>query len=254
MTKYSVWTAIAMLTAVLAWAGCSSEGGTNQPLNDILDVQDTQAREVAEEVKQDLPNFDAIDIPRLDNFEYIPQPGEFGYECTTNTDCDSGFCVPTPDGAKCSRECVEDCPDGWLCVAGGTGPDIVYICVPRFLTLCNPCRTNDDCSPEEFESTTLDLCLASEDGSGKFCGADCSIDPEVCPEGYVCDDIQTPGGTFQQCIPEEDDCTCTEYAIQQELSTVCSVENEFGTCEGTRVCTLDGLSACDAATPIEERG
>jgi hypothetical protein len=120
------------------------------------------------------------------------------------------------------------------------------------LTLCDPCETNDNCQPEGADTAFLDLCLDYPDGSGKFCGADCSGDVESCPPGYICQTVTTPGGSFQQCMPEEGVCECSFFAIQQEKTTECSVENEFGTCLGHRICNEDGLSPCDAQVPAEE--
>jgi hypothetical protein len=238
--------------AVLSALLLASCGGTDTKVTYPEDSQDLSGRTDIPVDPTDITKFDGVDFQGQEAVEYIAQPGEFLYPCTVPEDCDSGFCVATPDGGRCTMDCVEDCPKGWMCVQGGTAPDIIYICMPRFLNLCNPCRTNDDCKLQKSSTSFLDLCVDGGD-QGKFCGADCSLDAAGCPTGYACRTITTPGGSFQQCVPEEGDCSCSAYAIQSEMKTDCFVENSFGRCSGFRVCTIAGLSPCDAAVPAEER-
>lgn len=230
---------------------CGGDDGT-QTVTDVPQNDGTSTTEILETTNVDLPVFDAIDFKMEEAIDYVAQPGEFGYPCTENGECNSGYCVATPEGAQCSRECFEDCPGGWICVQAGSGPDIMYVCMPRYLNLCNPCLTNDDCAVQGEGSAFLDLCL-NDDDSGKFCGADCSGDPESCPDGYECATITVPGGTFQQCRPTSGVCQCSNYAIQKELATECYLENDEGKCTGTRVCTAAGLTNCDADEPAVER-
>lgn len=177
-----------------------------------------------------------------------PQPGEFGYACDENIDCNSGWCVQTADGRQCTRSCIDSCPSGYDCrLAPGT--DATFICLPRFLHLCDPCRETSECNEGQGAGN---YCLAYGEG-GRFCGVACEDDPD-CPGGYVCRNVPVGGGAeAKQCVPEDGgQCTCSAYAKQAQRATTCFVENDHGKCEGTRFCLQSGLSSCDAATPFPE--
>jgi hypothetical protein len=236
--------AVAMLGLLVALAACS--GDSDKTEQDIVMFFDNKKVDVRppEEV------FEFFGESRI--AEYIPQEGEFLWDCTTNEECDSGFCVVTKQGGKCTTQCVEDCPSGWKCVEADTKPDLIYICVPRYTTLCDPCATNDDCKQPGVDTAFLDLCLEYPAGEGSFCGADCSQDAAGCPTGYACTTVTTPGGDFQQCMPESNVCECSFLAIQEAKSTTCENVSEFGNCAGNRACSAQGLAPCDALIPIEE--
>ena len=238
------WFATILSMGLLAIA-CS--GGTTVAYTDVTDTSSAKTEDKAKtEEVWDLLSF------ADQHYEYIPQEGEFLWPCTTNEECISGFCVVTKKGGKCTMQCMEDCPDGWTCVEADTKPDLIYICVPRFLTLCDPCMTNDDCKADDVETAFLDLCLEHADGSGSFCGADCSADSDSCPANYGCQSVTTPGGTFNQCLPTSGECDCSFFAIQEAKSTACSIANNFGICEGNRSCSANGLSECSATVPSDE--
>jgi len=67
--------------------------------------------------------------------------------------------------------------------------------------LCKPCAAHSDCDDEP------DLCITV--GNGKYCGEDCA-DDGVCPDGYVCQDVDVPSGgetlKAKQCVPESGRC------------------------------------------------
>jgi len=50
----------------------------------------------------------------------------------------------------------------------------------------------------------------------------------------------------------EGECACTDFATENALSGSCMELNEYGMCQGERVCGPGGLSACSAATPAPE--
>jgi len=211
-----------------------------------------EVKEVVAEVATEVISWETLDALYSDSFEYVPEPGGFLWPCTGNEECTSGFCVPTPTGGKCTTECVEDCHKDWVCVQAPTQPDINYICQPRFLRLCDPCVTNDECKVGDKDSTFLDLCLQMGE-TGSFCGAECK-DNTNCPKGYTCQEVTTPGGTFLQCVPAEGAaCACSQLAVQEQKKTECVLANEFGECTGERVCTVEGLTDCSASAPEEER-
>ena len=182
----------------------------------------------------------------------VPDPGVGGPEvkedpaepipfipCQENADCESGWCVETADGKTCTRTCIDECPDGWVCgPVSNTGTDVTFICLPRFVTLCMPCVGDEDCAADEGGGPAKCLSYGEE---GKFCGGECAGD---CPAGYACD-----GG---QCRLELGLCECTWKAVKDAAKTVCTKSNELGTCSGKRHC-LDGtLSSCDAVQPTVE--
>ncbi len=177
-----------------------------------------------------------------------PKPGELGYPCDDNLDCNSGFCIQTADGRQCTRACVDECPTGWEC-RQSPGQDAIFICLPRFIHLCDPCREAADCNGP---GQSGNYCLPGGD-NGSFCGASCESNDD-CPEGYTCNDQTLVGGlAVKQCMPAGGaQCQCSDYAKQRQAATDCAVTNENGSCGGTRFCLQQGLSLCDAETPFPE--
>jgi len=183
-------------------------------------------------------------------FDVNIQKGGFGWPCDEDGDCLSGYCVETWEGKKCSIDCVEECPeDGWTCsLIHNSCPDCQYICIPRFVHLCQPCKTNNDCGGQFAESG--DRCV-DYGPFGKFCGGECEWDYD-CPQEYLCQDFDIGGEVLGQCVPESGVCECSEFSIKQGKTTECYSQNEFGICFGEKMCTPSGLSDCDASIPKPE--
>ena len=181
----------------------------------------------------------------------IYEPGKPGAPCLAAEDCDSGWCVATPEGKQCSELCIESCTlVGWGCKSLTQGADDITLCLPSFPNLCDPCRAHTDCNLNDGDTSSF--CIAREDGNGSFCGADCSSN-DICPTGYLCADVDLgAAGIKRQCTPTSGVCACSESAIALALSTECRSTNESGACLGTRTCTSAGLTDCDAATPAGE--
>ena len=259
------WILAALLSAGLLSACGSSgvpviadlgRGEIAETLEDILTPE--SFAELGAEESIELPEVhwgkDAGDVEDL-----VPDvvPGGFGWPCATGADCFSGFCIQTTDGKLCTQACVEECPDQWLCVPAGSGPDVVSVCAPLFSSLCRPCRVNADCTSGADELDTGARCIDYGPG-GSFCGAACDPEAELgaagtCPEGYQCMDAEeTSGATATQCVVTEGECACSQWFIDQGADTDCTNDNEFGTCNGTRACSADGLSACNAKVPEAE--
>jgi len=177
-----------------------------------------------------------------------PKPGEFGYTCDRNDECNSGWCVQTADGRKCTRTCIVDCPDEWEC-RESPGVDPILICMPKFVNLCDPCKETSECNAP---GQSGNYCLRYGE-KGRFCGAACGEDTD-CPGGYVCRLVPVGGGgEATQCVPADNaDCKCSGLAKALQKSTICYIENEHGRCEGERFCTQSGLNHCDARTPFPE--
>ncbi len=214
--------------------------------------------EVEDEVEIFVPPDTTVETVEFDTAEVAqevveevgpPKPGEFGYTCDENLDCNSGWCIQTIDGKQCTRTCQDTCPDNFDC-RQAPGTDAVYICLPRFLTLCDPCRETIDCNPSGGSGN---YCL-SYAPEGRFCGAACSEDGDCPSDDYVCRNVPVGGGAeAKQCVPVEGtQCECSPLATQLQKATTCEATNEHGTCEGTRFCLLSGLSSCDAEPPFPE--
>ena len=176
--------------------------------------------------------------------------GCFGDPCAENEECASGWCVKHLGDGVCTETCQEDCPEGWSCQQlAGADPDVVYICVSDYPSLCMPCAVGSDCAGLGGSAAP---CVDFGVGMGSFCGGACGGGGE-CPEGFLCQQATTvDGATLAQCLPAEGLCECSKTSIALGLSTPCDIENEEGTCAGVMVCTAGGLSDCDATTAAAE--
>ncbi len=194
------------------------------------------------------------DVPMQDltgeDTETPCEPGEgcFLDPCDDNADCLSAFCVEHMGEDVCTMPCVEECPTGWSCKTVDAGPDLMSVCVSDVATLCRPCEGTADCASAGVE----DVCVDYGDAAGAFCGGACADDGD-CPDGYTCDDVTTTEGVeTTQCVPAGGECACADKSVALGLSTTCAIQNDAGTCAGTRSCTEAGLSDCDAAVPAED--
>jgi hypothetical protein len=179
------------------------------------------------------------------------EPGEgcFMDKCSENGTCQSGWCIEHMGEKICTQTCEEECPAGWTCVqVAGTVPDLVFVCVSNYPNLCRPCAAAGDCAGA---AGTEDACVGYGD-QGAFCGGKCGAEDE-CPWGFACQAVVTVDGIeLAQCVAETGLCPCTDAAIELGLFTHCQVSNDSGTCQGKRICTMDGLTDCDAAEPAAE--
>ena len=186
----------------------------------------------------------------VDAIEGCEGEGCFGAPCQDNADCPSGWCIDHLGDSVCTVPCIEECPPGFSCEAiEGFGGDLVYICVSDAPHLCRPCVTSEQCSSGTGGQTA---CLDYGPAAGHFCGAACDGDAP-CPAGYLCEEMtSTEGLVGPQCVPEAGECTCSATSVAEGLYTVCVASGEAGDCAGIRVCTEEGLSACDAPSPGPE--
>ena len=257
---------------VLAVAGClflvAGCAGAGDPVvgADVVDVQ------VAAEVAADLvvvpPDVAIADEFVEDNFVlpelFIdsavdetggdaidgPMPGEAGYPCGADSECNSGFCIHTGDGQQCTVSCVEECPFDWLCsVYTPSLPDTVYLCIPPHVEQCRPCSSNEECWSDGIDAGQVCLTYGPD---GNFCGSGCAAESD-CPAGYVCQGAtDVSGGVGQACVRENGQCTCQPWHADALAETSCYVENQWGRCYGERTCKAAGLTDCDAVTPVAE--
>ncbi|MCB9787300.1 MAG: hypothetical protein H6744_11495 [Deltaproteobacteria bacterium] len=191
---------------------------------------------------------DAVADTELEIDVVQAKPGEFGYPCDANDECFSGFCVPTPGGSVCTQLCESACPDGFVCRPQLQG-DVTFVCLPKWLYLCSPCNVASDCTQSASDVGHFCIDYGAE---GHFCGGECKSDGR-CPANYSCQNVPVGGGVIEkQCVPDSQTCECSPLAVQLQLDTTCTVTNEFGSCRGSRVCSPNGLTACDALTPAAE--
>ncbi len=240
---------VGMVAALLA--GCG--GGTaTQIVKDGINGEWTTEEVTTTDVAAPEDVADVWEVTPVDagdvTGELPVDPGSLGYPCDGNEDCLSGFCVETEDGYACTTTCNQDCPDGWDCIeAPGTG-DPLYICVPRYGTLCRPCHGDEECR----QSPQSEAFCVDYGGTGHFCAGLCEVESD-CPEGYGCLEQELPDGTpASLCIRTEGECGCSPKYQGLGLTTECYLENEFGLCTGQRECHAGTLTECDASLPAEE--
>ena len=178
-----------------------------------------------------------------------PGEGCFTDGCSENGQCLSGWCVEHMGEKVCTQTCQEECPDGWTCQqVAGTAPDLVFVCVSDYPNLCRPCSKADDC---EGVAGTEDACIVYGD-QGSFCGGKCGDDGK-CPWGFSCQTVKTVDGVeLEQCVNDAGICPCTNTSVELGLWTACQIGNEYGSCDGKRVCEEGGLADCDAQVPAAE--
>jgi len=232
-----------------------TDGVTGDAVVDAQADADADDDAAAPDVTGDTPAGDAPGADAAVDVPTGPEPGEFGWPCTENNECDSGYCIEGYAGKQCSEVCSGSaCPSGFTCEQDLSAfPDVIFVCVPSFPRLCYPCNTDDDCrnNPEDLHS-----CIPTGDPErGSYCGAACAGNP--CPDGFVCaPSVGVDGSSSQQCIPTPEAngdpgvCTCSSGAIAAGASTLCArTVDDIGTCTGEVSCGADGLSDCSALVP-----
>ena len=186
---------------------------------------------------------------------FVPEEGKLGWPCTSNEECFSGFCIESTGGFICTETCLSDCPKGFSCKSVvNTRPDIVFVCVPNVLKLCQACQTDKQCNGG--------LCLAIEEETGTpgagavapqtYCTGACGPD-SPCPTDYFCKEIinQQTGGPETVCLPKSGSCSCTD--ADKGIARTCKATNEIGECLGFQVCQgAAGWGLCGAQTPTNE--
>jgi len=237
------WSALWMLPANLV--GCSEAPVQGHGLSDVR-AKDATLFEFAVVPKDvDAVGVDAEVIGNKCDFPPDPPPGTYGAACASADDCDSGFCIETPEGKVCTTQCSGCCPTGFACLDSG-GRDPVSLCIPKMLHLCRPCLADNEC----VSTSNSGLCVSYGD-AGRYCGGECSA-PSDCPSGYDCQESDGVQGKGKQCVRTDLQCTCSSKAIQQGAMTTCAVTTTAGSCAGTRKCLATGLTACDAGTATPE--
>ena len=251
-------TLLAMLVSVSL--GACSQG--TAILMDLLPEDDVQADDGAAPAPDQIGGEDPDVITFDGGFELLfpdlvmdsgslcdPGDGCFLDPCLAGEECLSGWCVQHMGEGVCTQQCTTECPPGWSCQqVAGTAPDLVFVCVSDHANLCQPCATGDNC---KSTGGAEDVCVDYGD-KGSFCGGTCVADGD-CPWGFSClTTVTVDGISTLQCVADSGTCPCTNKAVELALWTPCLIANQFGTCEGKRICTLEGLAPCDTAAPAAE--
>ncbi len=233
--------------AALSLLACS-ESGVDSPEDAAIDTPFGTIDASVDAVDAKTPD-GAGDLGAGDDTDAGEPPADFP-PCVTGDDCDSGYCIPGPEGMQCTKLCESLCPEGYACKPVGGGGDVVFLCVPMTVYLCQPCTTSAECNAT---AGGKDLCLSLGD-QGSFCGMDCSdATGSPCPTGYACETLtEGPTAGARQCVPNDGECACNGAGRALGMATSCAVANEHGTCAGQRHCGPDGLTACDGPEAAAE--
>ena len=263
MTATKARTILPFLLASALVSSCSGGGQAQMCLPDTdcssapLDSQGQKDRLAGAETSggEDQLDFGHFDLP-LGEVPLVPEDvgpviGGFGWPCEEHDDCDSGFCLPTVEGALCTVQCIEECPDAaWSCeyISLG-GPDEMFACVPPVSSVCRPCHSDADCTLVEGETARC----APYGDVGWFCSPEC-VGNGDCSDGYICGTFVLADGPAKGCIAESGDCPCLPGFLG--LTTECHAGNDAGICFGLRSCTkgAQGMewAPCTAAVPMPE--
>ena len=251
-----------LLAAALLLAGCTAVSPSDESSTEEVSLDsggvDTAAADAPVTADGSVDGSDVTgDLNGADGtstWEPCPAGGSHpGCPCDDNDACDSGWCVEGPNGLECTASCetTGGCPDGYACRQIGSGAgDPVFVCLFNHTFYCAPCSVEADCAPSSL-SVSPHRCLDRDDGDGSFCATSCS--GGGCPNGATCETVTVGGDTLQLCRPTSGTCdSCTAAAANVGSSTPCTRSNGFGVCEGSRACSVDGLSECDAAVPAVE--
>ena len=176
------------------------------------------------------PDFVSVCVPVL---QEVCKTCESDLECGGKNDlCIYVGTTGTYCGAACNKN--EECPAGYVCgemtsVDGAASPQCVpatesCICTSELDGTTRPCSVENEFGTCYGEETC--------DGADGWVGCT-ALEPAM----EVCDGLDNNcDGTFDEDLEPKP----------------CSVEGEFGTCEGTDTCVGDEGWVCDAAEPAEE--
>jgi len=203
---------------------------------DVADGIDTDTLDTGGFIEFDI----AVDTGET---EVSKPSADFGQPCLGNTDCQSGWCVESPDGYICTAECLEECPESYDCksVQNAKG-DVTFLCLPRVQKLCVSCLQDFQCNGG--------ACLTI--AGSKQCAAGCDEETD-CPDGYTCIADTSPTDTKEGkfCQPKSGSCDCSPPFAG--VTRLCIEENSLGSCRGAESCDPEvGWVGCSASVPVSE--
>ena len=215
---------------VMCIAGIGEVCNVAMPQAEICDTLDNDCDE---EIDEDFKTPDGL-------YGLLNHCGQCGNQCEGQfANAAEVICDTEPATPKCR---VAKCVGGFVLTLSG-------ICLPAIHHLCEPCAVHEACVGAQ------DKCmLMNPTDTQTFCGRDCSEGNEYdedCPLGYDCQTVTVEDLEYQQCVPVNGTCDCSE--LSQGQIKPCAITNEFGTCYGIATCNpLLGWSGCNAVSPEEE--
>ena len=247
------------LAAVVVWvAGCPDDAPAVAVFDVAADAPESTGG-VSDVALDEGPGAPDEDAPAAVDEGPRVWPEYVGEDCGEHSDCGpDGWCVVggADGGKQCTVSCVENCPDGYDCVAiRNSSTDGLLVCLPGLDLLslvCLECETHDDCiHPEAF-------CVGVGQSDGEPDMRCAALWVTECPDGYNTFMFEVNGGdAIALCAPSSGSCICTgEDENGQDIdgsTQACSVHNEVGTCLGTQTCDgANGWTGCGAQTPTAE--
>ncbi len=155
--------------------------------------------------------------------------------CTSNSDCESGFCVTNTKGPVCTKTAENDCPQDFE----------TKICAPKFckknnqcgiIGVCRhgkckpkPCRADNDCDGVDNNCDTQKGVCVSKPNKPEVCGKDDDCNSGT---GEVCDD-----GTCATPCDQDDDCDSGKMCDTNKKLCVTPLKVKPGKCGDDRNCS-----------------
>ncbi len=169
--------------------------------------------------KRDLSGVGPIVVEDLASPPDLTKGKDFWQGCVLDQDCESQICYrekPTDSVGRCTRGCVNDCPDNFACqTVRLDNSNEIDICLPAKETMCKVCSTHRDCGDD------LDMCL--DIGGARFCSINCAGNPGICPYGFVCTQLGAVGELMnvEQCVPSNNICCIDKDGDQRGVGDGC---------------------------------
>ncbi len=164
--------------------------------------------------------------------------------CTSNNDCESGFCVTPPKGSLCTKSAENNCPQDYE----------TKICAPKFckknsqcgvIGVCRygkcrpkPCRADDDCDGVDNDCDTKKGICVSRPSKPEVCDRDDDCDNDM---GEVCDN-----GTCSTSCHDDEDCSSGKRCDIDKKICVIPQKPKPGKCTDDDSCSRGEV--CDNGT------
>lgn len=231
-------TVIALLVCAMC-GGCGPEGQntTEPPFVDGIGLEEDTFAAV-----DNTPRIGETSLPK----DTQPEQGAFLAPCIVNLECNSGYCIETRAGKKCTKTCVDSCPASMRCTQNATSGDVNFICTDPWVPLCQPCLSSNECAGSATGAIHTCGSLIGGETNGKFCLPVCTTGAD-CPTDFSC--VSVPNSGFI-CVPQSGVCICTPHSTALKSFTTC-LGGAFS-CAGKRMCTALGLTTCEPVVKQEE--